>query len=74
MIMKFKKFIFQRVCNGYADNLSILGKAKILDAVIPSISTTIEKMSVNFNEKLISTKNTVINIAGSKATIKIIEF
>ena len=55
--------------NGYADNLSILGKAEILDAVIPSISTTIEKMAIDFNQKLISTKNTVINIAGSKANI-----
>ncbi|MCR4881700.1 MAG: hypothetical protein K6A44_07105 [bacterium] len=55
--------------NGYADNMSILGKAKILNAVIPSISTTIEKMAIDFNKKLISTKDTVIDIAGSKANV-----
>ena len=55
--------------NGFADNLSILGKAHIVDAVIPSIRTTIENMSIDFNKKLISTKDTIISIVGSKANV-----
>ena len=57
---------------GYADNLSILGKAEVLDAAIPSISTKVEKMAVDFNKKAISIKDTIIDISGSKAIISAI--
>ena len=54
---------------GGLDNLSILGKAKVVDAVIPSIASKIEEMTVDFNKYLISIKDAVVDIAGSKTKI-----
>lgn len=55
--------------NGDTKNLSIIGNADVKNAIIPEIDTTVEKMDIVFNEKIIEIKDALVNIAGSVAKI-----
>ncbi len=55
--------------NGDIKNLSVLGKADVKDATIPSINSTLEEMNVDFKQDKIQINDAIINIAGSIAKI-----